>query len=103
LANNKLTTGVTNGIIHPSLDDVKKVVDRLQTELQKDPAIAQEFEKNPREVLGSMGLNGDVQRELLQDAGIAVPAPLLRCWVTCWFTRCVITVFKINPVVPPRR
>ena len=94
--NPRITTRVVNGVLHPSLPAVKQVVDRLQSELAGDPAFAATFQKNPRAVLGEMGLNGDVQREILQDAGLPVPPALARgCWGTCWFTRCVITKIVI--------
>jgi hypothetical protein len=88
------TTRAVKGVIAPSKDDALKVVARVRRDLKADPRLGKRFLKNPRGLLGAYGLNEDVQRELLRDAGVKDSVAI--CWFTdcfhtCYFTDCVFT------------
>jgi len=89
------TTVVVKGVISPSKDDVKKVVERIQSEIKANPKFAQQFSQNPRATIAAFGLNEDVQHELIRDMGVsgaaALPCVFTECIHTCWFTDCIIT------------
>jgi hypothetical protein len=89
---------VTKGALFPGAQDVAKIVKNLQTQIQVDPKLAKNFKSNPRGVLGALGLNEDVQTELLRDAGItaALPCVFTKCIHTCWFTKCILTHIVIK-------
>ena len=94
-------TTVVKGILFPSNEDIKKIVSSLRRKVKTDPKIASQFKKDPRRTLGALGLNEDVQVELLRDMGVKAPA--LRAWCictdcckTCWCSACCVTDVGIS-------
>ena len=83
--------------ITPGTDEIKKTVSSLQRSLRTDPGLAEKFRTHPRAVLGALGLNEDLQSQLLHEAGIVVERE--GCWFTCIFTcefSCIFTTITIN-------
>jgi hypothetical protein len=96
---NVAVTGVVKGTIAPNKADALKVAARVRRDLNKNPKLRKQFWKNPRGVLGAYGLNADVQRELLQDAGVSEAGAICvftDCIHTCWFTKCYVTHIVIK-------
>jgi hypothetical protein len=87
-------TSVVKGSLFAGHNDIKSIVANLQKTVKADPKIAAKFKSDPRGVLAALGLNEDLQRELLRDMGIQQPLGI--CWFTdcihtCWCTKCCIT------------
>jgi len=91
-------TKLVEGVLYPSLADVRKAVERLQKEMKSNAKISRDLQATPREILGAFGLNEDVQNELLSDMALETHASscYLTCITTCWFTNCVITSIHIS-------
>ena len=84
-------TGVVKGAIFPSHEDIKEVVARVRREIKGNRKFAEKFKSNPRRTLGALGLNEDVQTELLHEAGISAICWFTDCIHTCWCTKCCLT------------
>lgn len=89
---------VIRGIPYPSDQELGEIMQDLQQRIQIDPNIAAAWndDNQVRNLLGSYGLNEDVQTETLQSANKPAPASkcLLTCITTCWFTSCALTSFS---------
>ena len=92
-------TTVIKGLLYPSDKDIKAIVTSLQSKVKKDPRIAKQFQKDPRRTLAALGLNEDVQTELLRDMGLKTALRFCictGCCDTCWCTGCCITDISIG-------
>jgi hypothetical protein len=90
-------TKLVDGVLYPSLADVRKAVDRIQKEIKSHSKFSDELKANPRAVLGAFGISEDVQNELLSDMALETHEDCyITCTTTCWFTRCVITTIHIS-------
>ncbi len=91
-------TKLVDGVLYPSLADVRKAVDRIQKEIKSNSKFSHELKASPRAVLGAFGISEDVQNELLSDMAIETHASscYITCITTCWFTNCVITSIHIS-------
>jgi len=81
-------------LLYPSRKDIKTIVTSLQRKVKTDGRIAMQFRKDPRRTLAALGLNEDVQTELLRDMGLRTVARwciCTGCCKTCWCTACCIT------------
>lgn len=64
-------------------DAAKDLEERIKT----DPNLARMLKKEPRTVLGAIGMPEDVQNEYLKAQGYARTLPCTwTCSWTCWFT-----------------
>jgi hypothetical protein len=88
-----LVAKAKNGVIVPSEEDVKKVIAKLRREMKGNPRRFAAFKRNPRAMLGALGLNEDVQAELIREMGLATALPCIftNCHITCIFTKCIST------------
>ena len=91
-------TKLVDGVLYPSLADVRQAVDRIQKEIKSHSKFSDELKANPRAVLGAFGISEDVQNELLSDMAIESHGVscYITCLTTCWFTNCVITSIHIS-------
>jgi hypothetical protein len=92
---------VIKGVLYPSDEHVKSVVASLQRKVKADPKMAKQFKKDPRRTLAALGLNEDIQVELLREMGMKSNARLswcvcTDCCKTCWCTACCITDINIT-------
>lgn len=98
------TVDERTGTIVPNAAAVRLITERLRERVQANGELRKQFESNPRLVLGSLGLNEDVQNELLQEivltsnmkqaapkGGVAREGCSYTCHNTCWITQCSIT------------
>ena len=94
------TATVIKGLLYPSHQDIKTIITSLQRKVKTDPKIAKQFKKDPRNTLAALGLNEDVQHELLRDMGLQSVALNIcictACCKTCWCTACCITDISIG-------
>jgi hypothetical protein len=93
---------IVDGVLFPSLAQVEQIAAQIQAKIKSSPAFAKEFTSDPYAILGTMGLNAEVQAELLHDDGVPLPDScyITTCWFTrCVFTRCFVTIMKINPKI----
>ena len=99
MATDDPTTGNSKrGFVIPTEADFKKAVARLKRELPANPKLAQAFRRNPRGVLGAMGLFEDAQRQLLLEANLRSNICWFTCAVTCYCgtDACCLTQIIIN-------
>jgi hypothetical protein len=91
-------TKLVDGVLYPSLADVRKAVERIQKEIKSNSKFSSDLQATPREVLGAFGISEDVQIELLSDMALQDHASscYITCLTTCWFTNCVITSIHIS-------
>lgn len=91
-------TRLVEGVLYPSMADVRAAVERLQKELKSNAKFSQDLKASPRAVLGALGISEDVQTELLSDMALETHAAscFFSCITTCWFTNCVITSIHIS-------
>jgi hypothetical protein len=88
---------VNDGIIVPDSATINDVVRRFEQDMNRNPDRKALFKQQPAAYLGTLGLNGDLQREILVDAGVNDVAGLLKaCYITCICTSCCITSININ-------
>lgn len=76
-----------DGIIIPDLDTVRQMVSALKIRMEENPVLKSDFDRDPRGVLGSVGLSQDIQGEILKDDGNLNEIPE-GCAVTCGMTGC---------------
>jgi hypothetical protein len=102
MAKTRDKSAVVNGVLYPSSKDIKAIVTSLQRKVAEDPNMAKLFKKDPRRTLATLGLNEDVQSELLREMNIKLTRALLswcictECCKTCWCTACCITDINIT-------
>lgn len=79
------------GVVVPNAAAIRAVIAHLNDNLMQDAALKKEFSANPRLVLGGLGLNSEVQDEILKGtAGLRnVQQAASRKWCIC--TGCCIT------------
>jgi hypothetical protein len=77
--------------MYPALADVRTIATRLRKDLKTNRKLAASFKRQPRLVLGALGLNEDVQNELLVEARQTASSCWISCIKTCWFSDCVCT------------
>jgi hypothetical protein len=88
---------IINGAIAPDHATALAVVSQFVDQLRADPQRLVAFRSNPRGALGALGLNEDIQNEVMVDAATAKEADcLFTCVTTCWFTDCAITNINVN-------
>ena len=87
-----------DGIVTLNASAIRTVVGRLADEMRRDAVLRERFFDNPRRVLGAVGLNEQIQNELLQNEFNLGNTPffqskmLPRCICTdCCTTACCIT------------
>src|SRR5262245_60146224 len=81
---------IVNGMLMPDADSVRSVLYTLHQKMKGDAALAQQYQADPRRVLGSIGLNADIQTEVMKLEGIPIPEGM-PCSETCMRT-CLITI-----------
>ena len=84
---------------------VRTIAGRLRDRIRRDPTLRRRFYANPREVLGSVGLNEEAQAEILrvdtdfrmQNSPFVDPSSLSFCFCTdCCCTGCCLTCWSTN-------
>jgi hypothetical protein len=80
---------VINGTIVPDMQSVLTVLNYTVADLKADPEKMTRFKADPRGYLGALGLNADIQREALSEAGLLEVAKVVECGQTCGMTGCV--------------
>lgn len=63
---------VVAGQLVPDISAIKQVMKGLRTDAAKDPALRRAWERNPRSVLGSLGLPRIIQNQILEEEGRSV-------------------------------
>jgi hypothetical protein len=87
-----MACNVENGVLLPDSDTINQMVEQFESDMKNVPERRAYFKKNPAGYLGQMGFNGDLQREVLNDAGVEDVAALLdTCWYTCICSSCCVT------------
>jgi hypothetical protein len=90
---------VIKGFFYPGSKELQSVVAALKKNVKTDAEFAKTFKKNPRATLANMGMNEDVQRELLQDMDRKARLSICICTAcckTCWCTKCCLTKIVID-------
>jgi hypothetical protein len=84
---------------------VRTIAGRLRDRIKRDPTLRRRFYVNPREVLGSVGLNEEAQSEILRvdtdfkmrGSPFVDPSFLSFCFCTdCCCTGCCLTCWSTN-------
>jgi hypothetical protein len=102
MAQSREKATVIKGALYPSSKDISTIVKSLQKRVVEDPNVAKLFKKDPRRTLATLGLNEDVQSELLREMSVKTTSAMLgwcictECCKTCWCTACCITDINIT-------
>jgi hypothetical protein len=100
---NELQGTTTKGVHYPDHKQLRALVQGLEKQVRASPHIAEAFRRDPRRALSALGLNEDVQRELLIDMKQFAAASdcTWTCLIkTCWCTACCITDVSITSLAP---
>lgn len=93
------------GAVVLSHSAVRAIAGKLRERIKKDVGLRRRFYANPREVLGSVGLNEETQSEILRvdhdfkmkDSPFVDPRNLSFCFCTdCCCTGCCLTCWSTN-------
>jgi hypothetical protein len=83
------------GVVVANAAGVRLVLNGLREKMKRDEALKRRFQDNPRQVLGSVGLNEEIQSEILRElpklstGGGEIQASW--CWCTgCCCTNCCL-------------
>ena len=63
-----------NGSISPDVKAVRLVIKGLRARLRSDKTFLKKYKKNPRVVLGELGLNRIIQTQILKEDGRVIRA-----------------------------
>ncbi len=81
----------TNGLVVPDIATIRAALQGLRQRMASDPELKKRFEADPGRVLGELGLNSDIQQEIMEETGIEVPEGR-GCTYTCTCTEaCCVT------------
>lgn len=81
--------GVAHGVLVPGANVVKAMFAALQSDINSNPQLAEQWKQNPAAVMAARGYNQDLQNEVLSAQGTSVPES---CFITCNNTICGRTI-----------
>ena len=85
----KFLVEVKNVTFAPDLSAIREFGSQLKAKLDADPAFKKKFDDDPRSVLNDAGVAIDLQREILEGAGLGgIEAAEADCSFTCFITSC---------------
>jgi hypothetical protein len=84
---------VTSGVVALNASAIRTVAERLRDDMRRNAVLRERFFDNPRQVLGAVGLNEEIQNELLQnDFNLGnTPFSQVRLQEWCVTTQCCCT------------
>lgn len=84
---------IVNGTLIPDADSVRSILWTLTQQMKNNPDLADSFSEDPLKVLGSLGLNYELQIEAAQAFGVelAEGGAAAECYATCACTGCCYT------------
>lgn len=102
------TVDARTGVIVPNAAAVRLIVERLREKLAASEELKSQFRANPRLVLGSVGLNEDIQTELLAEMSanqkqVAQPGGGGGgggCNISCVFTCACTNACCVTSIIP---
>jgi hypothetical protein len=90
-----------NGVVNLNARAIRAVVSRLSENMRRNAVLRERFFDNPRQVLGAVGLNEEIQNELLQNEFRLGNTPFFQSrllgWCIC--TDCCTTSCCITTII----
>lgn len=87
---------IKNGYLIPDVQTVRDLLGDFSKQLKTDTKLKVAYTKNPRKVLGNLGLSGPVVSDILREEGRRVSGPsAMICGMTgCACTGCCFTTIS---------
>ena len=79
------------GILMPSAETVREMILSLRERMENDKSLKSKYDSDPRKVLGEIGLNYEIQNEVLIEEGRNISLEGVECTGTCACTGCCVT------------